>query len=303
MALKFSVGIPAYNEEGNIGNLLRNLLEQPLAESLKMERIVVEASGSTDRTPEIVRGYANRHSEVELITEETRRGKSSSFNTILNRVDEELLIYMSADNLPAKGSLNELLLPFLKGDRIGGVTGRPLPINNPDTFWGYISHLIWRLHHEMCLRQRVKLSGEFCAVRCGVVNEIPHRTINDDVYLEWLIRKRHYDIVYAPKAISLMRGPNNLRDFINQRRRVAGGHLQIHHEVTGRQYMSPTYDFVKVFPVIPHAINPSPKGLFWSLTASILEAYSHILARYDKIRGRMHYTWKIAPSTKKVKPS
>lgn len=210
-------------------------------------------------------------------------------NIILDNANEDVLVTMSADNLPTRGSLNELLLPF-RDARVGTVTGRPVPLNDRETFWGYVSHLIWGLHHELCMRKKAKLSGEFCAIRPNLVKKIPYNVINDDVYVEWLIRKQsHYKIVYAPKPVSLMRGANNLQDFVTQRRRVAQGHLQIYDETTERRFISPTYDFLKVVPVMLTTIGHCLKYLFWSLIASFLEAYCHVLARYDRLRGRTSY--------------
>ena len=50
--IKCSVGITAYNEEANIGNLLQAVIDQRLYE-VEITQIVVVASGCTDRTEEV----------------------------------------------------------------------------------------------------------------------------------------------------------------------------------------------------------------------------------------------------------
>lgn len=295
--MKFSVGVPVYNEEANIERLLKNLLNQPLGPQFKRGEIWVVASGCTDRTADIVRGHAEKHTCIRLIEEEERRGKSYALSIILKRISEDVLVIVGGDNFPGRNSLHRLLLPF-REENVGAVTGRPLPVNDPDSFWGYVSHLIWGLHHELCSRDGVKLSSEFCAVRSDLVKEIPHNIVNDDAYMEWIIREQGYKIIYAPDAISYMKGPGNLRDFVNQRRRVAHGHLQIYDEVTRRRFVPPTYDFLKVTPAMLRMVGPSLRSLCWSFVASFLEACCHLLARFDRLRGRSTLVWERVPSTK-----
>ena len=49
-----SIGIMAYNEEKNIGNLLKTLLKQNLS---FVKEIIVVNSGSTDKTAKIVKKF------------------------------------------------------------------------------------------------------------------------------------------------------------------------------------------------------------------------------------------------------
>jgi len=59
--IKVSIGIMAYNEEANIGRLLARLLEQR-TQKVKIEKILVVASGCTDRTEDIVRHWSQKNS-------------------------------------------------------------------------------------------------------------------------------------------------------------------------------------------------------------------------------------------------
>ncbi|MEZ4834804.1 MAG: glycosyltransferase [Caldilineaceae bacterium] len=52
--LRCSVGITAYNEEENIGSLLRAMLDQHL-HRVEIAEIIVVASACTDRTVPIIR--------------------------------------------------------------------------------------------------------------------------------------------------------------------------------------------------------------------------------------------------------
>jgi glycosyltransferase involved in cell wall biosynthesis len=56
---KVIVGICAYNEEKTIGGLLSSLLNQSLSNFI-INKIIVVASGCTDRTEDIVREFAKK---------------------------------------------------------------------------------------------------------------------------------------------------------------------------------------------------------------------------------------------------
>ena len=64
-----SVGIMAYNEEANISHTIHAILEQH-GPSMRIEEIIVVASGCTDRTVAIVREVALREPRVRLCIQE-----------------------------------------------------------------------------------------------------------------------------------------------------------------------------------------------------------------------------------------
>ena len=61
--LDCSVGIMAYNEEANIGQLLKALVTQRTS-AVTLSEIVVVASGCTDGTQAIVKAWCRRDSRV-----------------------------------------------------------------------------------------------------------------------------------------------------------------------------------------------------------------------------------------------
>lgn len=93
-ARTLSVVVPAYNEEEVIGECLRRLTAQldPITE------IVVVDNNSTDKTADIVRGYADRFPQIRLITEE-RQGLVFARNRGLDAATGDLLARIDADTL------------------------------------------------------------------------------------------------------------------------------------------------------------------------------------------------------------
>jgi biofilm PGA synthesis N-glycosyltransferase PgaC len=293
--ISMSIGIPAHNEEANIGRLLQNLLNQPLEDYVRLEEIIVVTSGCTDGTEEIVEEIACKDKRIKHIREKERRGKSSAVNFILkNAQDKDILVMLSADNLPQKGSLYNLIKPLIEEEKVGCVSSHPVPVNDKITLFGFVSHLIWDLHYALSLNGNVKLTGEFFAMRPNLVNEIPH-VVNDDLYIEYLIKKQDYKIKQALDAISYMKGPETLKDFMTQRIRVHIGHYQI-ARLTG--YVPQT---VKATDILRKMLKIADlKKMHFLIAAIFLETSAKILAFFLFKRNKIPYKWDYAESTKNL---
>lgn len=88
--MRFSIVVPTYNEQHDIAQTLDSLvvLDWP-----NYEIIVVD--DSTDRTPDIVRGYADRG--VKLIRPEVREGRCGARNLGIMAATGEVVVVLNAD--------------------------------------------------------------------------------------------------------------------------------------------------------------------------------------------------------------
>lgn len=290
------IGIPAHNEEQNIGILLSRLVtEHPDYD------IMVVSSGSTDRTNEIVSEFASKYKNVRLVIEEKRKGKASALAILLRELNRsyDVLVYMGADNIPERGAIKCLVNRLIGSSDVGAVSGRPIPLNNPRKLCGWISHLIWNVHHEICLKEP-KLSGELCALKAGIVYDVPPTIINDDAYLQLTIMMRGYKIAYEPKAIVYLQGPDNLRDLFKQRYRVTIGHYQV-EQLLGAKL--PT-TYAKRNVLIAWRVRKRVglfKEIFWFVFFLIFSIVVVVKAWFDfYIRRMLPYKWEIVKSTKKL---
>src|SRR6266542_5387081 len=99
-----SIGIMAYNEEANIGRTLQAVLEQQ-GPSIRIEEIIVVASGCTDRTVPIVADIALKEPRVHLCVQEKREGKASAINLFLKEATSEVAVLIGADVIPDDAAL------------------------------------------------------------------------------------------------------------------------------------------------------------------------------------------------------
>jgi len=288
-----SIGIMAYNEGANIGRTIQAVLEQH-GPSMRIEEVIVVASGCTDRTVPVVTEMAAQEPKVRLLVQEKREGKASAINLFLKEATSEIAILIGADVIPETGAIESLCAPF-KDPEIGMVGGRPVPVNDPMTFMGHAVHLLWRLHDRVA-RVSPKL-GEVIAFR-NVISGIPANSAVDEISIQALISQLGYKLIYEPSCVVYNKGPLTVRDFLKQRRRIYAGHLKV---LAQQNYEAST---MKVSPILRQLITcrdftmSTPKQALWTFGTIMLEAYARVQGHYDFMRKREHHIWQMVDSTK-----
>lgn len=192
--------IAAYNEEKHIADKLRNslALDYP-AERLQ---IVVASDCSTDRTHEIVEGFAPR---VELVVLPERGGKTAGQNHAVRHATGDIVVFTDATTEFAPETLRDLVAPF--ADPAVGCVGAELEyVSEAGTGVGKGAGAYWR--YERKLKQweadansLIGVSGCLYAVRREVYRPIDPGLISDFV-IAGDVYERGYRTVYARGAVS-----------------------------------------------------------------------------------------------------
>lgn len=222
---KLTLLIAAYNEQDVIASKLENsfALDYP-REQLQ---ILVAADGSDDRTPEIVREYADRG--VELSYSPERRGKMAAINRAMHQVRGEIVVFSDANNMYTPNVLRELAAPF-SDPKVGVTTGAKL-ITSGDGALGESEGLYWKYEsfikkQETRLGCTIGVAGEVLAIRRELFAPPPESTINDDFHMMIQIVREGYNVVYAPGAYSRERISPTAQDEITRRTRIFAGWYQ-----------------------------------------------------------------------------
>ena len=297
--ISVTIGIPAYNEAANIGYLLRNLLKQKLKDEFRLKEIVVVASGCTDGTEDVVKKIMGSDRRVKLLVEKERKGKASAVNLLLRECTSNVLVMEPADTLPKNWSLHHLVAPF-RNASMGATGGRPLPANPENTVIGWIPHVLWDLHHHIATLEHKQssyfhISGEFCAIKTGIIKKIPETIVNDDAYIGLQIKRAGYSVAYVPEATVTMRGPSTIFDIVAQRRRVVYGHMQLEKTYGAEIASTKPTQIARIFFKV---LKPRPNKFLGTFAGMSLEMLSHVLARSDFKQGKLHHKWRMVPSTK-----
>ncbi len=293
-----SVLIPAYNEAQNIVPLLRRIAGDDGTTDWRLDDIIVIASGCTDETIPRVEQLQGEIAGLRLLRQPEREGKASAINLGLTAARHDTIVLSSSDVLPAPGAI-PLLLQALRDPEVGVVGGRPLPANDESSFTGYAAHLLWRLHHRICLSSPEPKCGEIIAFRRRVrgrliVPGIPVDSAVDEVSVQALIHDAGLRTAYVPGAVIHNWGPETVSDWFAQRRRINAGHI-----AESRNGYQPTT--MRTGNVL-RAIVTDRQALHrphWLLAVVGLEVAARLRGKLDTLQARDHAVWKIAATTKR----
>jgi len=291
MKVKFSVLVPVYNEEANIGNLLQSLVKQRLSVGT-LQRIVVVASGCTDRTEEIVKRWMKQDRRVKLLTQRERQGKTAAINYFLKKDKSKVVVMVGGDVVLKDRALENLVRHFVD-DKVGMVGARIMSVNKPDTFLGFANRTIWKLHDQMA-RDHPRL-GEVTAWR-RIFERLPRETICDEAAIEMLVKRADLKLVYEPQAVAYNRGPTSWGEYLSRRRGNHVGHMMIQRQWGEKVASEKGWLLVKYW---WRQLLNDKKHWWWYIELVLVELWSKILATVDYYCGRKGLVWPMAKSAKK----
>lgn len=102
--MKFSIIIPAHNEEGNIEQVIRRLEE---AVHLEYEIVVVD-DHSNDSTAEIVRRLALEYPNINLVSNHRDAGFANALKTGFEKTRSEIVVPVMADLCDDPNTINRM---------------------------------------------------------------------------------------------------------------------------------------------------------------------------------------------------
>jgi cellulose synthase/poly-beta-1,6-N-acetylglucosamine synthase-like glycosyltransferase len=234
-----------------------------------------------------------RDNRITLIREEVRRGKASAVNQIIKTSSNDIIVLESGDTLPKEDAVEKLCLPFTDGS-IGMTCACPVPVNERSTLMGYVDFMLWNLHHIVALK-RAKC-GEMIAFR-RLFDGIPQDAVCDEAWIEYEIRRRGYKVVYVPNALVYNKGPETLRDFLKQRRRIICGHLDLRYK-TGYRVSSLDISLLLSALAVTFPLREPERWAHFFIFV-VLEVLGRLLGYYDyDVAKRNYIVWEVAESTK-----
>jgi biofilm PGA synthesis N-glycosyltransferase PgaC len=296
--IQCSIGVMAYNEEQNIGNLLRALCAQKL-DTVSIDEIVVVASGCTDNTCGVVGDEMACDARVRLLVQERREGKMSAINLFLQNAQYGVVVIINADVLPEETCIESLVAP-LADPSVGITGGRPVAINSMDTLPGFAAHLLWEMHHQLSLTE--PKMGELIAYRKFPELKISPDTVDDEGIVEELVHRKGMHKVYVPESVLYLRGPTTVRDFVKRRRNIYAGHLQLRLRTS---YTPSTFNTLalvrKLWKPITRMTGGSPLLVLRVAGVVAMEIWARILGAYDfYVAKRDHRIWEPAETSKEM---
>jgi glycosyltransferase involved in cell wall biosynthesis len=197
-----SIVIPAHNEENRLPGTLEQLFQFLEKQAFPYEVIVVE-NGSTDRTYEIAREFADRHTGV-LVIRNDWRGKGLAIQRGVKEARGEYLFLCDADLSMPVEEISKFIPPQLDGMDIAIASREArgsVRYNEP-----YYRHITGRVFNTLIrLLVLPGLQDTQCGFKCiraEVASDIfPYQTLTGwafDVELLYIARRHGYEIVEIP---------------------------------------------------------------------------------------------------------
>lgn len=195
-----TVLITAFNEEDAIREKLENtlLIQYP---KNKLE-ILVASDGSTDRTDEIVKEFADRG--VKLFRKEGRVGKTATQNAAVEVATGEIILFSDATTA-YRTDVFDSLLPNFADESVGCVAGRLVYVDEmssnvgkgAQSYWGYET-FIKIAESQTC--SLIGASGCLYAVRKSAYEPLYPEACSDFLICTSIYRKGLRS-VFEPEAV------------------------------------------------------------------------------------------------------
>lgn len=217
--LTVTVGIPAYNEEQNIVQMLYSVLKQR-SNFYQLEKVIVICDGCTDETSEKVSKLSQRYPFITLFNDGKRIGKSQRLNQLYRMNKSDILVTLDADLLLVGiDEIEKLVVPIINNEGINLVSGNIIPAE-ANSLVGKINNAGHRLWDEVRMdvnggNHIHNISGGVSALRGSFAQNVvyPQNILSDSGYIYISAISYNYDSFYFAKNVRvLFRAASTIED-------------------------------------------------------------------------------------------
>lgn len=237
---KASILIPAYNEEKTIAKTLASIQES----THRYYEVLVIDDGSTDRTADIVRAFAQQDSRIRLIRKENG-GKASALNIGIARARYSIVVTIDGDTIMLPNTIRELVKPF-SDPKIDAVCGNVEVGNIKNMLTGFqaLEYITAQNFDRRAFDELNAISvvpgatGAWRRDKIMAIGGYHDDTLAEDADLTLRLLAAGGKIVYAPAARSQTEAPESFSVLAKQRFRWAFGTFQClgkHHKLFFKQ--------------------------------------------------------------------
>jgi cellulose synthase/poly-beta-1,6-N-acetylglucosamine synthase-like glycosyltransferase len=299
--LTITVGIPAHNEEANIGHLLDCLYGQKVDDNYEIKNIIVACDGCTDNTALVAANKSKIDTRIKVINDGERLGQSGRLNLFYKNVKEDVFITFDADTLLDNSHvINEIASQF-EDPKVGLVGGNDTP-NKPRNIIekiGAVWVLSWYKMRKNLNNGDTVHNHKGC-VSAGRISflkrlKIPKDIFANDDFLYFSCIQLGYKFRFAEKAIVYYRIPSTFTDYMTQTTRF----LNLKHRIASH-FGDWVYDLYHV-PLKNKIYGLTATFIFHPLL-TILAITFQVIQRLSKNHYTENYSgisWKEIKSSKK----
>jgi glycosyltransferase involved in cell wall biosynthesis len=296
LGYKISIIIPAYNEYNNLKYLIPHL-EKLNFYSWKITEILVDISGSTDGSRDLLDSFVLVNDKVYVIDTGTRDGLIKSLMRLISRAVGDIIVRMDAD-ITFEDQALDLLINEMSDPNVGIVGPRVVPRFDNKSFVNNISATAYNIHHLVSLSHPKTTNLQ---VFRNVEITFPKDARVEDILIQNIILSKGFKVKYVQSSIINISPPYTLKEYIKQRVR----NIEIqgwYKKYSGKS--SPTQKFQWVARAILNAFgkNTGETNLFTLLSFLTIEISCLTFARSRRIfYGHIEYQpWEQTRGTKRT---
>jgi cellulose synthase/poly-beta-1,6-N-acetylglucosamine synthase-like glycosyltransferase len=214
-----TVLLAVFNEEEAIRRKLENLLALEYPKE-KLD-ILVASDGSTDKTNEIVREFADRG--VRLFISEHRKGKSATQNEAVKLVNSDILAFTDADTVLDSKFLTKIIQPFAD-PAVGCVTGLFLLRREGSGTISESQGFYWKYETAMrAIESRIGIlptaSGGGMVIRRELFKPLDSQ-YGEDCVVPLDVILQGYRVMHEPEALAYDASPSSIKGELKTRIRM-----------------------------------------------------------------------------------
>jgi len=292
-----SIIITAFKEPKTIGKAIESFINQNLT---NYELIV---SAPDKETLEVIKKYSKKNKEIKIF-KDSGKGKTLALNLLLKKIKGSIIILTDGDVYTSINSVSEILKQF-KNEKIGCVTGRPVPLENKKTKYGYWANFLFDSAHKLRkqLKQKdyfLECSGYLWAFKNNIIKDIPLDVAEDSI-VPYFFYEKGYKIGYAEKALVYVKNVTNWEEWISQKIRTSRAHETLNKYVDTKRTKRTKNFFNEAKGVINLFNYPtSLKQLSWSFQLMFARLYMWLIVFNEIYRKKKYHRdgWETVKSTK-----
>ncbi|MEK6915730.1 MAG: glycosyltransferase family 2 protein [Nanoarchaeota archaeon] len=296
--MKTSAIITSFKEPKTVGKAIESMLNQKTKRPFD-----IFVSAPDEETLEVAREYSKIDSRINIFRD-SGKGKSLALNQLFKKIKSDILILTDGDVYVNDKAVEEILKLF-ENPKIGCVTGRPVPMENRKTKYGYWANFLFDQAHKLRKKafenkEFIECSGYLFAFRKKEINKIPLDVAEDSI-IPYIFFEKGYLIGYADKSEVYVKNVNNWKDWIKQKIRTSKAHetlgkyVDIEKVKRVKSFSNESKGTLQLF-AYPRTINE----FMWSIELAFARLYMWIKVFWDTKIKAEHYgdNWERVNSTK-----
>lgn len=229
--IKISVATTAYNEEVNIGRMLKSVCNQVEKNTVIIEILVI-SDGSSDGTVKAAKDVGNKR--IRILDDGRRMGQPARIGQILRIFRGDYLILLDSDMiLGGKLVVEKMAAEFLKNKEVVFIGAHARPIKAKTLLEQGINN--YRYAREILKKEFSFNNSAYGAHACLGYSKkfarslkIPNDVMNVDSYSYFSCLASGFKFVHIKDAVVWYRSPQTVEDQIKQASRHLAGRGQLY---------------------------------------------------------------------------